>query len=775
MDLYYKKYRIKNIELNDAVILLKVDKEGKDNFHCWKSTVKQNEAPFEFNLKNIQFKNVAIKYINQQNYQYYDFLMENTVAKGNFSNDIQVVKLKGQLQINQFQSENTVYISKGKAVINILASVNTLNGSVEIQKGDVLFNDLGFDIKGSIFYAANNKNIQLFIKGKDIQLHHFIKELPKEQQSYFSNYQSKGIFDIAIEINGKYGGTALPLISANFNLRNAEIFHLKTKAKLTNVNIIGRYSNGKDGKAENNSLNVQQFSANLKNGKISGSFNINNFINPFISCNASVSMNLQDLQEFIKNDRIKTMQGIITVDFDYRGKINKKALKLNDFLNSQCKGNISLNNVQLQLTNDSRIYKNINGIFTFTNNDIEINSLTANISSSDISMKGYFKNVIPFFFLDNQKIEVNADLFSNYTDLDEIIGTKHSTTATSELNLSNYYTFNLSLHTRKIKYKKFKAANLKGKLSYSNQLFKAEQLNMESMDGNLNGSMMLDGSQKNKFLISCDVNMLKVNAQQLFFVFDNFGQHNMTSENINGSITANVQFAAYFNTYLDIDKKTIWSKINLKIENGKLLNYQPLLKLSRFINADDLKEVHFKTLQNQILIKNECIYIPAMNIETTAINLGIAGEHKFTNNINYHINILLSELNSKKRKLRNLQKQQALQEFGYEEDDGLGRTKLFLKVSGTIDNPVFNYDSKSLKNKILLDIKNEKKNLNTILKEEFRWLQRDTADIIQQQRFKIQEKGKYIIDWEEDNKEKPKKKATNDSLPPSKIKIKWEE
>ena len=249
----------------------------------------------------------------------------------------------------------------------------------------------------------------------------------------------------------------------------------------------------------------------------------------------------------------------------------------------------------------------------------------------------------------------------------------------------------------------------------------------------------------------------------------------MTSENINGSITANVQFAAYFNTYLDIDKKTIWSKINLKIENGKLLNYQPLLKLSRFINADDLKEVHFKTLQNQILIKNECIYIPAMNIETTAINLGIAGEHKFTNNINYHINILLSELNSKKRKLRNLQKQQALQEFGYEEDDGLGRTKLFLKVSGTIDNPVFNYDSKSLKNKILLDIKNEKKNLNTILKEEFRWLQRDTADIIQQQRFKIQEKGKYIIDWEEDNKEKPKKKATNDSLPPSKIKIKWEE
>jgi len=775
LDLYYKKYRIKNIELKDAVIYLKVDKDGKDNFHCWKSTVKQSETPFEFNLKNIKFKNVAISYINQLNHQYYDFLLENAVAKGNFSTDIQAVKLKGKLQINHFQSENTVYLGKGKADIDIEASVNTLIESVEIQKGDIIFNDLGFTINGSIFYATTNKNIQLFIKGKNIQLHHFIKELPEEQQAYFSNYQSKGIFNIGIEIKGKYGGTALPLITANFNLRNAEIFHIKTKARLTNVNMLGRYSNGKDGKAENNSLSIQQFSARLKNGKINASITISDFKNPFIQCIASVSMNLQDLHEFIKNDQIKAIQGNIALDFNFKGKITKKAMKLSDFLNSQCSGNIRLNNVQLQLTNDNRNYKNINGVFTFTNNDIEINSLTANISSSDLSMKGYFKNVIPFVFLSNQKIEVNADLYSNNTDLDEIIGTKNNTTTLKGLHFSDFYTFNLSLHTRNIKYKKFKAAHLKGKLSYSNQVFKADQLSMESMDGNLNGSMMLDGRQKNKFLISCDVNTVKVNTQQLFYVFENFGQHNMTSDNINGSITANVQFAAYFNAYMDVDKKTIWSKINLKIENGKLLNYQPLLKLSRFINVDDLKEVQFKTLQNQILIRNESIYIPAMDIVSSAISLGISGEHKFNNSINYHLNVLLSELNSKKRKLRKQQKQQAQQEFGFEEDDGLGKSKLFLKVSGTIDHPVFNYDSKSLKDKILIDINNEKKNLNTILKEEFRWLQRDTADIIQQQRFKIQEKGKYIIDWEDETREKPKKKTSIDSLPASKIKIKWEE
>ena len=194
-DLYYKHYRIKNIELNDAVINLKVDGLGNDNFHCWKFTGKQSNAKFEFSLKNIKFKNVQIKYINQATLQYYDILAENAVAKGNFSNDIQSLKLEGNLQINHFQSGEVVYFSNEKAEVSLAGNINTIEESVEIQNGDLLLNDLVFDVKGKIFYALSNKKLQLAIKGKDIQLHNFIKELPKQQQAYFNNYKSKGIFD----------------------------------------------------------------------------------------------------------------------------------------------------------------------------------------------------------------------------------------------------------------------------------------------------------------------------------------------------------------------------------------------------------------------------------------------------------------------------------------------------------------------------------------------------------------------------------------------------
>ncbi|NVN93817.1 MAG: hypothetical protein HXX18_00900 [Bacteroidetes bacterium] len=774
-DLYYKHYHIKNIELNDATVNIKVDKQGNDNFHFWKSTENQSASKFEFSLQKIKFKNVRVKYINKAVFQYYDFFVDKALAKGDFTNEIQAIKLQGNLQINHFQSEEAVYFSNEKADISLAGNINTQEESIEIQNGDLLLNDLNFDVKGKIYYAFSNKKLEINIKGKNIQLHNFIKELPKEQQLYFCNYESKGIFDFGMEIKGYYGGNHLPLITSNFNFRNGEIFHTKTKARLSNVAFQGSYSNGQDEKTENNYLNIHQFSCNLKNGKINASFVIYNFKNPSISCSVSANLNLEDLQQFIKNNNIATMQGNIVIDFNFKGKINKDALKITDFINSQTIGQASISKFQIKLKNDHRNYTNFNGAFSFTNNDIEINTLCGNISSSDVNIKGYFRNVIPFLFLENQKIEVNADLASKNIDLDEIIGTQQTPTGSNEFRLSDNYIFNLSIAANKIKFKKFKAKSLKGKISYTNHLFKAEQLSMESMDGNINGSMMINGSKNTKFLISCDVNTSNVNAQQLFYVFDNFGQNNMTSDNINGNITANIQFASLFNSYLQVDKKSIWSKINLKIENGKLLNYQPLMKLSRFINVDDLKEVSFKTIQNQILINNETIIIPAMDIQSSAINLGISGEHSFNNIINYRINILLSELSSKKRKQRKQQRLESTQEFGYEEDDGLGRTKLFLKVTGTMDNPIFKYDSKGLKEKLILDLKNEKRNLNNILKEEFKWLQRDSADIIQQQHFKVQEKGKYIINWEEETKEKQKKQTVSDSIPQSKMKIKWDD
>ncbi len=773
-DLYYKKYNVKNIEINNAKIFLKINKDGTDNFHFWKKSQNPTVSNFSFNLKKIQFNNVEVIYLNKPAHQYYDFIIVKASAKGNFSTEIQHLQLKGNLYVKHLQSGEIVYLNNDLVKISAKAILNSKKENIEFEKSDLQINDLNFSLIGNISYKEENKSLHLKINGNNIQLHDFIKELPTEQQTYFENYKSNGIFDIKININGLYGGEMIPKINIAFNFNQGEIIQKETKAKLTHVFFNGNYSNNASIDIKNHILEINNFSCKMDNSAISGNFILNDFKNPYINCKLSANLNLEEIHRFLKNKKITQLNGNLALNFNFRGKINKEALNIKDFINSKTLGNAKLKNINFVLENDNRNYTIAEADLEFTNNDILINTLAGKISGSDFNLKGSFNNVIPFIFLENQKIQVNADLFSENINLDELIGAKSNDKTNNEIKLSDNYDFNLNLNLNHINFKKFKAREVKGNIRYINHIIKADKISMKAMGGNMNGNMSMDGSEPGKYKISCDVNALNVNATQLFDTFDNFGQKNLTSKNINGNITANIQFAALFDSYLQINKKTVWAILDLKIDNGTLMNYQPLMKLSKFVNEAELKEIKFKTLENQILIKNELISIPSMEINSNAINLSISGEHKFNNEINYRINLLLSELISRKRKAVRIKHSQSQQEFGYEEDDGLGRTKLFLKVSGTIDNPIFKYDTKSLKQKLLNDFKTEKQNLQKILNTEFKWLKKDSADAIQQQRFKIQEKGNYIIDWEE-NTHKPVKTSIKDTLPPSGVKIKWEE
>ena len=477
------------------------------------------------------------------------------------------------------------------------------------------------------------------------------------------------------------------------------------------------------------------------------------------------------MHQFIKNDKVQSLSGGLYLNLNYKGQLSGSNLKAEDFIRSNSNGNAKITNLNLQLKNDNRKFTNINGSFSFTNNDVKIDALSGKISNSDFKINGYFRNILPYLFIADQKIQVIANVTSDYLNLDELIVTKTTDNGNAEFKMSDKYEFLLNMDVKNIKFKKFNAHNVSSNVTYKDRIFHANNIIMESMGGVITGILQIDGTKQNSFLISLDASIKKVNAQQMFYVFDNFGQKSMTDKNIIGNVSADIQYASIFDQYLNINKKSVIAKINLKIENGRLVNYQPMMKLSRFIKEEDLKDISFSTLQNQIIIKDELITIPSMEIKSSAINLTLAGEHKFDNHINYKINLLLSEITSRKRK----QREKTEQKTWIEEDDGLGRTKIYIKVTGTIDNPEFKYDTKSVIIKVGAFIKEGGENFINTIKDEFKWLKKDSANVKQKQQWKEQEKGKFIYEFEEEKKETPKKETKPKTPPPSNVKIKWDD
>ena len=89
-----------------------------------------------------------------------------------------------------------------------------------------------------------------------------------------------------------------------------------------------------------------------------------------------------------------------------------------------------------------------------------------------------------------------------------------------------------------------------------------------------------------------------------------------------------------------------------------------MMKLSKYINVDELRLIRFKTLKNEIFIRDRLVTIPEMAIHSSAFNISVAGQQSFDNVFEYRLNVLLSEvLFNKARK-----KKKEMDEFMVEEN-----------------------------------------------------------------------------------------------------------
>ena len=77
-------------------------------------------------------------------------------------------------------------------------------------------------------------------------------------------------------------------------------------------------------------------------------------------------------------------------------------------------------------------------------------------------------------------------------------------------------------------------------------------------------------------------------------------------------------------------------------------------------------------------------------------------------------------------RFRDLKEKNTQSEFGVEEDDGTG-VKIFMRMSGDIDNPTIIWDKTAKKEKAKENREAEKENVKSILKAEFGLFKNDTT------------------------------------------------
>ncbi|RYD81953.1 MAG: hypothetical protein EOP53_04980 [Sphingobacteriales bacterium] len=263
----------------------------------------------------------------------------------------------------------------------------------------------------------------------------------------------------------------------------------------------------------------------------------------------------------------------------------------------------------------------------------------------------------------------------------------------------------------KLTYRKIILADFNARVNVNEKSLNIKNAEMAAFGGNLNLTGTISTLPKNRlrseFIGSCK----EIEVSQLFYALEDFGQEVVTHKNIKGTLTSKTNFSLDWNPDLTPDLKTAVATSDFFIDNGRLSDLEPMKKLGKFTEVSGLNNLTFSRMSNQIYIHDEKIFIPKMDIKSSAMDMTVAGTHTFDNIMDFHITMNVSQLVfGKNRKTED--------EFGAIEVNDRGGVNLFIKMSGPVSDPKISYDGKVARKLLGNSIKEEAKQFNNLLNGE---------------------------------------------------------
>lgn len=722
-DIYQKKYIVKKLYINNAVWNSKILKDGKFNFDVLKKNDDSESKNFNLKIKEIEIHNSIIKHFDESSNQYMVFDVDDIDASGDFGSNKFELKIKSDLVIKSLLLEKISYLKNKRIKLDSEFSIDLLNNTYRFNNTAFSIEKLNLLLNGNIEYSDKNKNVDIVIDGKELNIQSFLSILPDAVYQNTKDFKSEGNFYFKMKVKGGFMNNQTPNVELQAGLVNTNIVVNTTEfkdLKLNNVNCSVFYSNNRTSTITDDVLRVENLKGLYNNEEFISTIELSNFNSPYLKCALKTSQNIPELLKLFPVKNINSEKGRISFDIKIEGLVSDiKDAK--NFKNVNSSGTINISNTKLNAKNYSLAIDQLNALLSFQKNDLRIDNSNFKLGESDASIKGYFRNIFAYLLNDDQELQMDATLHSNNINLQELLSSsKVEQGETYKFKISKKLKANILLNIKKLSFDLFKANDIEGKIKIDDQILDAEYLSFQSQKGIVFSDINFDTRNPILMPMKIGLSLQKVDVSNLFREFKNFGIDILTDKNIKGVLTSDLKINMAWDENLNSNHNLFTADGKLLIENGELINFTPLLALSKYIDVNELKNLRFSNLENNISIKNSVIYIPDMEVKSNALNLNLSGTHQFNNQIDYHLKMLLSNVIKKKSK------KLGDEQFGEIEDDGSGKTTLFIRMYGDAASPKFSLDKQMIKKKIAEDLKQERQEVKQILKDEFgNWFKKD--------------------------------------------------
>ena len=707
LEVWKGNYSVRGLSVTGSETNLKINVAGKSNFNIIKESTARNGGTVQFNLQQVQLLNTVVDYDDREANQHHLFNSEKLIASILVKGNLYQIEAVGDAVTRQIGINNSVFLVNKNFKINTRLDYDDENKEVRIKSSTLKISDSEFKVSGNYLFKDKNL-IDLKAGGKDTDIQTLLSLMPEETTEKLKQYRSDGDVFFNLSLKGEISKEKSPMISVEFGCANATLYHPDYKTQIKHANLKGSFASSSVTNFSNAELFLSDVNGELNDQVFNANLSIRKFDDPFVTFDFKGDLDAASIFNFYPLADLSDVTGLLSANISFEGQtsmLNKKATVQRVKTN----GAVVMSNLNFAYGKQQIKFKDINGALQFNNHDLALSNVTGYFENSDFHLNGFFKNIITFLLFEDQPIGIETDLKSEFLDLDQLfaIGFGVGQSENYRFSISPAVQLNFNCDVKRMKYKRFNPGKIKGDLLVKNQVAVSRNITMNAMGGSLMFNGIVDAKNPKAIDVVSSFKLHGVYVDSVFYVFENFHQDFIQAKHLKGRAFADVEMEMVLNEQLKLISPTLIANISASIKNGELNNFEPLKKLNKYIDDESLNRLRFADLKNEIHIENQTIYIPQMDIRSNATDIRLSGTHTFDQHIDYRV---VAPLNNKKK----IDPDEA---FGAIEDDGSGKPKIFLKITGTTYKYEVSLDKDAVKKKIAGDLKKEVQELKDAFKQ----------------------------------------------------------
>ncbi len=326
-------------------------------------------------------------------------------------------------------------------------------------------------------------------------------------------------------------------------------------------------------------------------------------------------------------------------------------------------GIINVANADVSYVPRNLNFKNTSISLNFTGNDLLLNNIRLQTGRSIVLMQGRVNNFLNLYYDAPENILLTWQMHSPQLYLAEFLGflssrrnaaparrTAARTPAKSSASFIDQFNSvfekaraEMHLTVDNLHYKKFLATSVNANLFVSADGIALKNVSLKQAGGSLklNGSVV-QTSSTNRFTLNTAVD--NANIRNFFYSFDNFGLKDLTYQNLTGFLSAQTNITGNVTDAGSLVPNSVNGTVAIDLKKGALINFAPIKSVGKYaFPFRNLNNITFDDLTGKFDLHGEKITIEPMMINSSVLNLDVAGIYSLGKGTNIALDVPLRD------------------------------------------------------------------------------------------------------------------------------------